>query len=65
MMFPIRCYSCGKPINHLWRIYQEETAKGRSPKNVLDELGIDRYCCRKIFLTHVDLIDIINKYRRF
>tara|TARA_B100000123_G_scaffold272579_1_gene256056 strand:- start:3323 stop:3556 length:234 start_codon:yes stop_codon:yes gene_type:complete len=26
---------------------------------VMDELGLKRYCCRRHFLTHVDLIDII------
>ena len=26
---------------------------------VLDELGFTRYCCRKILLTHIDLIDEI------
>lgn len=25
-------------------------------KQVMDELGITRYCCRKVLLTHVDLI---------
>lgn len=64
MMFPIRCYSCGKPINHLWKKFNEEVEKGKDPKQVLDNLGVDRYCCRKIFITHVDLIDRINKYRK-
>tara|TARA_B100000902_G_scaffold300983_1_gene288656 strand:- start:1151 stop:1402 length:252 start_codon:yes stop_codon:yes gene_type:complete len=27
---------------------------------VLDELGCVRYCCRKIFLTHIPLIKEIN-----
>lgn len=27
---------------------------------VLDELGYTRYCCRKIFLGHIDLIYEIN-----
>ena len=27
---------------------------------VLDELGYNRYCCRKIFLGHIDLIYEIN-----
>lgn len=27
--------------------------------DVLDELGLTRICCRRHFLTHVDLIDII------
>ena len=26
---------------------------------VLDELGIKRFCCRRMFLTQVDIVDII------
>ena len=26
---------------------------------ILDELGINRYCCRRMFLTQVDIVDII------
>ena len=26
---------------------------------VMDELGLKRYCCRRHFLSHVDLVDII------
>ena len=26
---------------------------------ILDELGLTKYCCRRIFISHVDLIDII------
>lgn len=29
---------------------------------VLDELGIKRYCCRRMFLSHVDLIDEVLRY---
>lgn len=25
----------------------------------MDELGLKRYCCRRHFLTHVDLVEII------
>ena len=28
-------------------------------KKVLDDLGLDRICCRRHILTHVDLVDII------
>ena len=28
-------------------------------KKALEELGLNRYCCRKHFLTHKDLIDKI------
>jgi len=28
-------------------------------KKILDDLGLDRMCCRRHMLSHVDLIDII------
>ncbi len=58
-MIPVRCYSCGKPISHLWEDYQEKI-KTESPKQALDELGVKRYCCRAIFLSTVDDSEIIN-----
>ncbi len=58
-MIPMRCYSCGKPISHLWEKYKEGT-KERPTKEVLDELGLDRYCCRAIFLGTIDEDNIIN-----
>ena len=30
-----------------------ETAEGQ----ILNELQLTRYCCRKVFLTHVDLVE--------
>ena len=27
------------------------------PKDALDKLGLKRYCCRRMILTHVDIID--------
>jgi DNA-directed RNA polymerase subunit N (RpoN/RPB10) len=65
MIIPIRCMSCGKPIAHLWQTFKERTAKGEDAKKVLDELGLDRYCCRAIFLGHVDLLDIVGKFKKF
>ena len=32
----------------------------KTPEGIaLDKLGLDRYCCRRMLLSHVDLIDII------
>jgi DNA-directed RNA polymerase I, II, and III subunit RPABC5 len=28
----------------------------------LDELGLTRYCCRRMLLTHVDLIEKLLRY---
>ncbi len=64
MIIPIRCFSCGKPVAHLWEEYKERVAKGEKPKDVLDELGLERYCCRALFLGHVDLIDSVARYKK-
>ncbi len=64
MIIPIRCWSCGKPIAHLWEKYKERIEKGESKKAVLDDLGVDRYCCRTMFLGHVDLIDTAGQFKK-
>jgi DNA-directed RNA polymerase subunit N (RpoN/RPB10) len=63
MIIPIRCQSCGKPIAHLWEKFKAEI-KRKNAGEVLDELGLERYCCRTVFLTHVDLIHDIEKFKR-
>ena len=60
----MRCMSCGKPIAHLWKEFKERAAKGEDPKKVLDELGLERYCCRAIFLGHEDLLDLVSKFKK-
>ncbi len=64
MIIPIRCYSCGKPIGHLYEEYVERTSKGENPKKVMDDLGLKRYCCRAVFLGHVDLIDTVAQFKK-
>ncbi len=63
MLIPVRCFSCGKPIGHLWEEYKERTEKGENPEKVLDKLGLERYCCRRMFLSHKDYIDEVVKYK--
>ena len=64
MIIPIRCWSCGKPIAHLREEYEERSKKGESKKDVLDDLGIERYCCRAMFLGHVDMIDTAAQFKK-
>lgn len=65
MIIPIRCFSCGKPIAHLWQDYKERVAKGEDRKTVLDDLGLERYCCRAIFLGQVDLLKDVARFKKF
>ena len=34
----------------------------RPPSDALDAVGLQRYCCRRMILTHVDLIEKLLKY---
>ena len=63
MMVPIRCWTCGTPIGHVWEEYQER-AKREDRKKILDSLGITRYCCRTQLLGHVDLVDKISRFKK-
>ncbi|RLI88825.1 MAG: DNA-directed RNA polymerase subunit N [Candidatus Altiarchaeales archaeon] len=65
MIIPIRCFTCGKPIAKDWDEYKKRVDAGEDPKDVLDDLGYERYCCRRMFLSHVDVIDEIMLYKRF
>ena len=65
IIIPIRCFSCGKPIAHLWEEFKKRAQKKEPPKKVMDELGIKRYCCRGLFLGHIDMIDLVGKYKKF
>jgi DNA-directed RNA polymerase subunit N len=63
MIIPIRCFSCGKPVAHLWDSFTERVKKKKVEK-VLDELGLDRQCCRALFLGHIDMSKTIAKFRK-
>jgi len=65
MIIPIRCFSCGKPVAHLWEEFKQRTEAGEPIKKVMDSLGLERYCCRALFLGHVDLIDIAGQFKKF
>ncbi len=65
MIIPVRCFSCGKPIGHLWKEFKEKTSKGEDAKELMDELGLERYCCRAIFLGQVDTLELVNKFKKF
>lgn len=32
------------------------------PSDAMDQLGLKRYCCRRMIMTHVDLIEKLLKY---
>jgi DNA-directed RNA polymerase subunit N len=65
MMVNIRCWSCGKPIAQLWESYKDRVASGEDRKKVMDDLGLQRYCCRASILGHVDLVETAAQFKKF
>jgi DNA-directed RNA polymerase subunit N len=59
----VRCFSCGKPVGHLFEDFKKRTEAGQDMKKVLDDLGLKRYCCRQLFLGHVDLSKDISAFK--
>jgi DNA-directed RNA polymerase subunit N len=64
MQLPVRCLSCGKVISQHWQEYEERTEEeGEDPGEVLDDLGVEKYCCRTMFVSHVDTIDEVAEHK--
>jgi len=52
MMIPVRCFTCGKVIGAHWEEYKQRTDNGEEPSLVMDDLGLTRMCCRRLFVAH-------------
>lgn len=63
-MFPVRNYSTGEPLAHLFEEYKERVEKGEDPQKVLDDLEVFNYSSRILFLGHVELVDEIAKFKK-
>ncbi len=62
MMIPVRCFTCGKVVADKWEEWVERVNEGENPEQVLDDLGLTRVCCRRMIVSHVDLIDEIIRF---
>ena len=51
MLIPVRCWSCNLPIAHLYSSYVRQTSRGEAPEATFVALGLDRICCRRMFLS--------------
>jgi DNA-directed RNA polymerase subunit N len=62
MIIPVRCFSCGKVIGDKWEEFNDRVEAGENPSDILDDLDITRYCCRRMLLSHVEIIDDVLKF---
>ncbi|MFC5973229.1 DNA-directed RNA polymerase subunit N [Halomarina salina] len=64
MMIPVRCFTCGKVVGEHWEEFTRRTEEeAENPAEVLDDLGVDRPCCRRMLVSHKDLVDIVAPYQ--
>ncbi len=58
MMMPVRCFTCGKVVADKWEDYDKHVNHDKEDAGkVLDDLGVKRYCCRRMFISNTELID--------
>jgi len=63
MIIPIRCFSCGQVVAHNYEEFIKEIKEKKlKPTDVLDSLGVKKYCCRRMYVSNVEIIDEIMRY---
>jgi DNA-directed RNA polymerase subunit N len=62
MIIPVRCFSCGFLVGDKWEDFARRVKEGENAGKVLDDLGVKRYCCRRMLLSHVEIIDEILRF---
>jgi DNA-directed RNA polymerase subunit N len=63
MIIPVRCFTCGKVVASSFQAFVERSRAGEDPRAVLDDLGLTRYCCRRMILSNAELIDEVLPFR--
>ena len=63
MPFPVRCFTCGKVIGNMWNDFcRRKLDTSKTEGEHLSNMNVKRHCCRRMFLTHVDIDDILLLY---
>ena len=72
MIIPIRCWTCGNVVASKYGKFAEARdaalAEGGQvhwesiAAAVLDDLGLERFCCRRMLITQRDMVEDIAPY---
>ncbi len=62
MIIPVRCFSCGAVVAHKWEEFKQLQSEGKTDAEALDEVGLTRYCCRRMYVGHLDLIQEVAPF---
>ena len=59
---PQRCFSCNKIIGNIWEKYEQLTKENKEFEEICTQLGITRYCCKRMLLSQKNFYDIFSSY---
>lgn len=62
MIVPVRCFTCGNLVADKYSEFVNRVKAGEDPKSVLDSLGLKRYCCRRMLIAAIDVVDQLMPY---
>lgn len=62
MIIPVRCFTCGSVVGDKYEAFLDLVAGGYTEKEAMDALNLQRFCCRRMMLTHVDMTDLLLKF---
>lgn len=57
MSLPVRCFTCNKVIGQYEQKFENMVEQGLEINDILNSFGLSRYCCRRMFLGHVPVLD--------
>jgi DNA-directed RNA polymerase subunit N len=57
MLIPVRCFTCGALVGDKFYEFKDRVIKGEQPTKVLDDMGIKRYCCRRMLMSGFEIVD--------
>jgi len=57
MIIPVRCFTCGTLIADKWDEFKIQIQEGEDSEKTLDKLNVKRWCCRRMLVSHIDLIE--------
>jgi DNA-directed RNA polymerase subunit N len=64
MIIPIRCFTCGKLVGDKWEPFDRMRKEGKNINEIYKELGITRFCCKRMLVSHVNLLEDLLAFNR-
>ena len=62
MLVPVRCFTCGNLIADKFNEFSKRVKDGEDSAKVMDSIGINKYCCRRMFISTVETIYQVIPY---